>query len=87
MSVFKDVLIRRQNLIAKGFCPNALVLITRARTMYSILHETGQGEIKFKDIEGIDTFYGMSVVIICDDSPYYNKDFHFEIYEQLNKKR
>lgn len=86
MSVFKCVQIRRQNLIAKGFRPNALVLITNERTMYSILYETGQKKIKFKDIQGIDTFYGMKVIITKDDRPYANNNLHFEIYEQLNKE-
>ena len=42
MSVFKDIQIRRNNLISKGFNPSSLVLVTNERTIYHILRDAGQ---------------------------------------------
>ena len=85
MSVFRDIQVRRNNLIAKGFNPAALVLITNERTIYHILRDACQDEKQAKNAIKITEFYGMEVVITRDDMPSHNKDLHFEIFEKPNK--
>ncbi len=85
MSVFRDIQIRRKNLISKGFNPSSLVLVTNERTIYHILRDAGQDGKALKESTKTKEFYGMSVIIIKTDNFDHNKDLHFEIFEQLNK--
>lgn len=87
MNVFTQVQKRRQELIAKGFQPSSLVLITNGITMRTILLQAMQDEEQAKNFKQTRTFYGMNVIIIKGDNFDHNRQIHFEIFEQLNMEK
>ena len=83
MSLFTDIIDRRNQLLEKNLKSDSLVLITNRRTIHHILAGAG-GEKLIKNSSSIKKFYGMKVIITKSDNCLHDNNLHFEICELIN---